>query len=174
MLETVQRFGERRKQQGDIFEEAPAFDFDAYSYVYNNTLVVIAIWGEDPKSAISVFGCARVGLVPTLDLYRYVATWRTSVGIGAPYVVEQDGLAAVMCDREIPAGLVSSDTLRLNIAITVDLLQETQAALAADLARADGYRLEEVSDRVRGAAVNVIDWWTVSDPRISSLIGLGA
>ncbi|WP_433030711.1 hypothetical protein [Actinomycetospora sp. CA-053990] len=169
----VEMFGEAREEQGDLFGQNQYITPSTYYYLTSGVLTSAMVWGESDKAGVSFFSCARAEMVPTLDLYRYVGLWRSTCGIGAPYVVEFNSRAAVMCQQELSGNDFKNDeVIARQVAVMFDLISETSRILGQDLSRADGVRLEETAPDIEEAQLAVHQYWQVSDPRISELMGL--
>ena len=163
-VHTVRRFGERRCQQGDAFTETCDLD-GAFFYETGAARVGIRLWGNDDEWAISVFSAARISMAPTLELYRFISRWRTTSGTGAPYVVEDGGGAAVMCERGYQSSQLASDTTAWRlIASTIDLVGESALPIARALDRADG-----VPFTARGeVGLELLHgWWEIDEEAVT-------
>lgn len=173
LSQIMEIFGESRSKQGDIFGENRRIPAELYYYVTAGTLTSALVWGSAGKPTLSIFSCARADMNPTLELYRYVSLWRTTFGFAAPYVVELNGRAAVMCERQLSGkDFYNDDVLARHVAVTMDLVSDMSGMLANDLSRADGTRLEDKNIDVETSQLELHEYWSVSDRRISRIIGL--
>ena len=98
-LQTLRTFGERRQRQGDQFVESVHLP-GAFFYESGDARTGVRVWGEQDDWAMSRLSAARVGMQPSYS-YRSISRWRTTSGLGAPYVVEDGWRAAVMCERSL-------------------------------------------------------------------------
>jgi hypothetical protein len=166
-------FGHQRQKQGDEFTRL-ADRHDEPIYIYSPTrgaFAVILIWGGSNEPGVSVFSCARTYMKPTVELYRYVSGWRTSAKFAAPYLIEHDGHAAVMCEREFNGSwLNKDDSVPTTLYSTIDMVTEISSLLRRDLANADGGRLEEMGWSNEDLVTRLYQYWDVRVPRVRALM----
>ncbi len=161
-MDFVRRFGERRTADGDAFVESE-FLPGHFLYRTDEAHTGIAVWGEEDHWTFSAFAAARVNMRPTLELYRYVGRWRSTCGLGAPYVIE-DGGAAVMCEHTVGGRQLYREATAWRILVgAIDLVGETARTIADDLVRADGVPFTAQGEA--GLAL-LTGWWEIRDPRI--------
>ena len=167
-LDFVRRFGETRAEDGDEFLESEYMP-GHFFYRTGEAHTGIVVWGEEDHWTFSAFAAARVNMRPTLELYRYVGRWRSTCGLGAPYVIE-DGGAAVMCEHTIGGRQLYQEATAWRLLVSaVDLVGETARILGEDLAQADGIPFT-ASGEV--GLTFLTGWWEIRDPRVSGLMGL--
>lgn len=163
-LEMVRLFGEQRTKDGDTFVASPS----GYSlYSTGPQRVGIALWGDENEWMLSIYSAARIGMTPTLDLYRFVSRWRTTAGLGAPYVVERDGYAAVMCERLFESSQLHLDVFPYIVPSTIDRIGGAAQQIAAFLGNADG---EQFAGRGIGGLLKLTALWEVNDDRIEAFV----
>jgi hypothetical protein len=168
VLQFLRDFGECRGEDGDEFLESK-YLAGAFLYCTGEAHAGIMIWGDEDRWTFSTFAAARVNMRPTMELYRYVGRWRSSCGLGAPYVVE-DGGAAVMCETTIGGNQLYAESTGWRILVSsIDLVGETARILGADLAQADGLPF---TARCEVGLTLLTGWWEISDPRVTQLMGL--
>ncbi|MCD2187870.1 hypothetical protein [Actinomycetospora soli] len=167
-LDFIRGFGLRRAEDGDEFVESE-FTPGRFFYVTGQAHAAIVIWGDEDQWTFSTIAAARLNMRPTLELYRYVARWRSTSGLGAPYVIE-DGGAAVLCETTIGGRSLYQESTAWRVMVTaIDTVSDTARILGEDLAGADGVPLT-ARDQV-GLAL-LLGWWEITDPRVSRLMGL--
>jgi hypothetical protein len=167
-LQFLRRFGERRGADGDEFLESELLP-GHFLYCTGEAHAGVVIWGDEDRWTFSTFAAARVNMRPTIELYRYVGRWRSSCGLGAPYVIE-DGGAAVMCETTLGGNQLYAESTGWRMLVSsIDLVAEAARVLSVDLSQADG-----VAFTARGEAglTLLTGWWEVNDPRVTQLMGL--
>ncbi|MEJ2887923.1 hypothetical protein [Actinomycetospora aeridis] len=167
-LTCVADIGEERRRSGHAVEQLG--DGGGYFLVATPAAPVgIIVWPSGQRWTMSVFSCPRARMRPALELHRYVSRWRSTAGMAAPYVVEDRGEAAVMCERTL-SGLDAVDvrSLRALVEATIEQVADASALLARDLGGADG-----VTPFGQGAQLlmDMCRWWDVRDDRILAMVG---
>lgn len=168
-------FGNVRKSEGDDFGRL-ADRHGETSYYFRprgGAFSVILLWGTqghgDP--GVSVFSCARTHMTPTLELYRYVSGWQASAKFPASYVVERDGHAAVICQREFNATwLNQDDSVPQTLFSTVQMVTEISSLMRYDLSAADGGRIEDMGMNREEIAIKLCSYWDVQVERLRDLM----
>ncbi|WP_285588822.1 hypothetical protein [Actinomycetospora sp. NBRC 106378] len=169
VLRMIRSFGDRRAREGDdLFEddELPG----SFLYSTGDARVGICVWGGgETRWSFSIFSAARIRSRPSLELYRFVSRWRTTAGIGAPYVIECDGEAAIMCERLFdPCQFVDGPGARTMIEATIDLIGEAAVTMSTALRATDDGGVPFTATGL-GGLMALKSWWEVSDPRITEM-----
>lgn len=166
-------FGNVRRRDGDGFGRlADRYDEPVYYFTpRGGAFSVIVIWGTQGDPGVSVFSCARTYMTPTLELYRYLGGWRTTAKFAAPYVIEYDGHAAIMCEREFNATWFNKDdSVPQTLYSTIQMVTEISSLLQYDLAAADGGRVEDMGMDHEGVAAKMYQYWEVRIERLRNLM----
>lgn len=164
----LRRWGESRRE-GEFAEARHVAGL--FLYAAGDTRTGIALEGAEDRWRLSVFAAARLGVRPTLELYRLVSRWRTTQAAGYPYVVEDGEYAAVMCETSFSSRQLGDDTsARRLITSTIHDVGEAAANIAADLTPHGGVPFTGVGG---AGAVHLSSWWKKTDKRIAAAISPG-
>ncbi|WP_018332015.1 hypothetical protein [Actinomycetospora chiangmaiensis] len=159
-------FGESRRAQGDTFTAAHIDGHWFYETGAAKTGLVL--WGEEDDWTFSAFSAARVKVTPTLDLHRRVGMWRSSVPQSGCYVIEDDGDAAVMCEREIKGNQVfQGPTAWRLIRSVIDAVGMLAVLIDRDLDRRHGIPFTLTGDT---GLVILLGWWEIQDRAITRFV----
>ena len=132
---------------------------------------MVLLWGGKSDPGVSVFSCAQTYMRPSIELYRYISGWRTTAKFAAPYVIEHDGHAAIMCEREFNATWFNKDdSVPLTLYSTIQMVTEISSLLQQDLSSADGGRVEDMGLSYEENAAKIYEYWNVRVQRVRGLM----
>lgn len=162
----LQSFADARRTQGDTFTAARVDGY--WFYETGAAKTGLALWGEEDDWTFSAFSAARVKATPTLDLHRRVGTWRSTVPQTGCYVVEDDGDAAVMCEREIKSSQVlqGPGAWRL-LRSVIDVVGDFATLIDRELDRRHGIPFTLSGET---GLVILLGWWELQDPSITAFV----